>query len=458
MSENIINHKSLRRSHFSSKTEYDTFLNHFVNPLIEHVDNLNDYIYDLCSQEERLKDPLVITDLQKFKKQIQKHIIWKTVYDSYLPMTHPHEFTILIMNQLLIDFSNINRNSVEVNELKNQHLIILIRFINGLLDYYQKSKYALSLVKLAEKLDIPSWIVDLRHMATHERELPNIIILRKGLVWCLTYLIRTHWMSVEEKGSSDSEREGSEENNMLTVAWGEKRKILNISSNDEVDKIIEEWNQNWSFLTSRKWATKEAVAYYETLKIKTTNYKSGFQVNENNSKQEEFIVLLNKLKKFWKELRDEGKESLIKQILATPLKGIKEIMVKIFISRFYRFDFIILHISESLKMTKEVYPLINFNLFCKQYNDKIPNFSINVLRQMIKQIQIKPEYQQNLNLIKKIYKQKINLLKQEAKTSKNDLKLNGTNELQDIKAVNTTDRQYIFELQQDWIPKPFGVL
>ncbi|XBW35036.1 hypothetical protein QEN19_000600 [Hanseniaspora menglaensis] len=443
------NYKSLRRCPFPSDLDYKIFINHLVKPLIENVENLEDYICNICRFEENLNDQLVVSDLQKMKKQIQKHVIWKQIYDPYLPMTHPHEFTILLLNQLIIDYEEIDRDMVEMNALQNQYVSLIIRFINGLLDYYQKAKYAMSLIKLAEKLKIPSWIVDLRHMATHERELPNIKTLRKGIVWSLTYLVEFHWMCNEEK-NSDSDEELKE--TAKIIPWGEKRKYFNLFDNKS-SSLIASWDENWSLLSSRKWAFKEASLYYHNLKT-FKNFKSEFKVENKQSKQKEFVNILEEFKTIWKELRDDGKEKLITNFLTTPITGIKVPLLEIFIFKFHRFDYMIVQIAEKQNTTKLIYPLIDFNSFCKQYKDKIPQFKVEVLKEMVLMLKTRPDYSGNIETIKEYYKQKIKLNKElSVKSASFDFKPKIS-----LQTNNDANRQFIFDVQEDWSPKPFGAL
>src|SRR4051794_6888500 len=57
--------------------------------------------------------------------------------------------------------------------------ISCFRFVNGLVDTIQRGQYASSVSSLANQLGLPSWFVDLRHVATLER-LPGLQILRNG--------------------------------------------------------------------------------------------------------------------------------------------------------------------------------------------------------------------------------------------------------------------------------------
>ena len=64
-------------------------------------------------------------------------------------------------------------------EMRLQYSIIVVRAVNGLVDPSQQSYFADSVMSLASKIDIPGWIVELRHDATHNA-LPSLSILRSA--------------------------------------------------------------------------------------------------------------------------------------------------------------------------------------------------------------------------------------------------------------------------------------
>jgi ribosomal biogenesis protein LAS1 len=49
--------------------------------------------------------------------------------------------------------------------------------VNGLVDPLQVGAYARSISSIAAQLGLPSWLVELRHAATHE-DLPSLELLR----------------------------------------------------------------------------------------------------------------------------------------------------------------------------------------------------------------------------------------------------------------------------------------
>ena len=78
------------------------------------------------------------------------------------------------------------------HELRMQYSIIIVRAVNGLVDPSQQSYFADSVMSLASKIDIPGWIVELRHDATHN-VLPSLSILRSAANHMLQWLHRYYW-------------------------------------------------------------------------------------------------------------------------------------------------------------------------------------------------------------------------------------------------------------------------
>lgn len=70
--------------------------------------------------------------------------------------------------------------------------VAVLRFVNAIADNAQKSKFAQSVEKLFTGLGWPSWIVDLRHGATHD-DLPSLATLRIAAVQLLGLLQERYW-------------------------------------------------------------------------------------------------------------------------------------------------------------------------------------------------------------------------------------------------------------------------
>jgi ribosomal biogenesis protein LAS1 len=63
--------------------------------------------------------------------------------------------------------------------LRQSYATAIIRLVNGLVDPLQVGAYARSIASIATQLGFPSWLVELRHAATHE-DLPSIGLLREA--------------------------------------------------------------------------------------------------------------------------------------------------------------------------------------------------------------------------------------------------------------------------------------
>lgn len=63
--------------------------------------------------------------------------------------------------------------------LRQSYATAIIRLVNGLVDPLQLGSYARSIASIAKQLGLPSWLVELRHAATHE-ELPSLSLLREA--------------------------------------------------------------------------------------------------------------------------------------------------------------------------------------------------------------------------------------------------------------------------------------
>ena len=63
--------------------------------------------------------------------------------------------------------------------IRQSYASAIIRLVNGLVDPLQLGAYARSIASIAAQLNLPAWLVELRHAATHE-DLPSIEVLREA--------------------------------------------------------------------------------------------------------------------------------------------------------------------------------------------------------------------------------------------------------------------------------------
>ncbi|KAI8911573.1 Las1-like-domain-containing protein [Gorgonomyces haynaldii] len=73
----------------------------------------------------------------------------------------------------------------------------LVRFVNGIVDQYQKGNFAASAQQVAADVGLPSWFVELRHAATHDR-LPTLNVLTSARDQALVWLRDNYWIPQEK--------------------------------------------------------------------------------------------------------------------------------------------------------------------------------------------------------------------------------------------------------------------
>ncbi|RCK54949.1 Protein LAS1 [Candida viswanathii] len=93
---------------------------------------------------------------------------------------------------------------IDSNTLQLSYTMALIRFVNGLLDPFQQSNYAIPMHLLAKQLNLPTYFVELRHMGTHE-SLPSLDILRITCGNALNWLYEYFWSNIENLAGGVSE-------------------------------------------------------------------------------------------------------------------------------------------------------------------------------------------------------------------------------------------------------------
>ncbi|KAG7099565.1 hypothetical protein E1B28_001397 [Marasmius oreades] len=127
------------------------------------------------------------TDLNSRRCAINRLAAWKAI--TQLP--HALESTHEILSVIIQD-SKIEDPSCFL-PLRQSYAAALVRFVNGLVDPLQFGVYARSIASIASQLDIPLWLVELRHAATHEH-LPSLELLREGARQAMSWLLQNYWL------------------------------------------------------------------------------------------------------------------------------------------------------------------------------------------------------------------------------------------------------------------------
>ncbi|KAJ2848655.1 rRNA-processing protein las1 [Coemansia brasiliensis] len=81
---------------------------------------------------------------------------------------------------------------VSISQLRHMYSMVLIRFVNSIVDLEQKGVYAQSMASLASRIGMPAWFVELRHACTHE-QIPSLAVLRSTCTQALHWLDDYYW-------------------------------------------------------------------------------------------------------------------------------------------------------------------------------------------------------------------------------------------------------------------------
>lgn len=77
-------------------------------------------------------------------------------------------------------------------EIRMLYAMAISRMVNGLVQIYQRSAFAISMASIAKILDLPNVLIEIRHNASH-KELPLLSTLRLAAVEALKWLQTHYW-------------------------------------------------------------------------------------------------------------------------------------------------------------------------------------------------------------------------------------------------------------------------
>ena len=155
-------------------TDINEYINNNTNNILNNEDNLQKFINSLS--------------LENLKKSMHYLIKWEYREDNKifcLPI-------ILLVNTII----KIKENKINNKEINSCHILaeVLIRVINIIIDQLRKSKKAngLNMYLVAKEIDLPEYIIDIRHASTH-KNLPSfnelIFVVEYMFLWAKIKLI-----------------------------------------------------------------------------------------------------------------------------------------------------------------------------------------------------------------------------------------------------------------------------
>ncbi|KAG6826341.1 hypothetical protein H0H92_000257 [Tricholoma furcatifolium] len=113
---------------------------------------------------------------------------WRAI--TYLP--HALESALSLLTVIVQD-SALTPQPVSLLSLRQSYSTAIIRLVNGLVDPLQLGAYARSIASIASQLGLPSWLVELRHAATHE-DLPSLELLREAARESMVWLLHNYFL------------------------------------------------------------------------------------------------------------------------------------------------------------------------------------------------------------------------------------------------------------------------
>lgn len=243
---------------------------------------------------------------------------------QYLP--HVIDSTAQITSAVLLDEREVQDDDGNDGNISIRlcYTMALIRFVNGILDPTQQSKYAIPLHTLAKKVNLPSWFVDMRHWGTHERELPSLSMLRLVSKEALKWLWDNYWNDDELDDNSDEEGSDVEENNKGVNV---KELVENIDQLTSMEELLLEYKWVWESETLNVISSSNFTVNEVELSTQSSKKKLS---NDSLSPHELIVKSINKTKKIWKystqkqlfiEIFIKNYNPLVFQIMIIKLNG-----------------------------------------------------------------------------------------------------------------------------------------
>lgn len=159
---------------------------------------------------DQVLEYLYSKDYSLQRHALQRISAWKVRYANSTPLAV--DCTADLVRCQVLDRSR----QLEGDDLVLLYGAALVRFVN-LITERQQGRIARPLRRLAGNLNIPEWVVDLRHDVTH-RKLPSLKWCRKGCKVVLEWLQQEYWSRQLGGGINDewdSQSDGEDEENDL---------------------------------------------------------------------------------------------------------------------------------------------------------------------------------------------------------------------------------------------------
>ncbi|PVD28310.1 hypothetical protein C0Q70_10897 [Pomacea canaliculata] len=169
-------------------------------------------------------------DICKQKEAVEKVAVWKSRALNKLSVAIESTAALteaMVQYHEVLDAGNIISSE---NTLRSILSLALIRFVNHVTEKGQDKSYAQPVHKVALDFGIPTWIVRLRHDATHG-SLPSLDLLLAGCRWALTYLQEVFWsQQMTDTPDPDSSKVGKKKQLQRRVGKSPKSTMSDIAT------------------------------------------------------------------------------------------------------------------------------------------------------------------------------------------------------------------------------------
>lgn len=198
-----------------------------------------------------------ISDLEAANASKQRAIARTKAYMIRGHVPHAVECTSMFFSAQIEDTPSSNAISTRL-----AMSTALIRFVNGIIDPYQKGSYVMPMQVIARDIGLPVFLVDLRHTCTHET-LPSLKELRCGVEEALKWLYENYW-AVQHKENGDRGSVMTRE-----VAADEVKEIFRqwrrlYRDNRDLEPLSDISNPANKIETRFAFLIKQIIKYYET--------------------------------------------------------------------------------------------------------------------------------------------------------------------------------------------------
>eukprot|EP00105_Crassostrea_gigas_P011320 XP_011426925.1 PREDICTED: uncharacterized protein LOC105327942 [Crassostrea gigas] len=131
-------------------------------------------------------------EVEPKRQAMEKMLTWQSRALSKLPIAIESSMALCracISHLLAIEEGNFKDNYLK---LVYEYSMAIIRFVNNVTELGQTKVHRMPLHRIADSFGIPSWIVEMRHNATH-RIMPSLSELTAGADWILEWLRVDFW-------------------------------------------------------------------------------------------------------------------------------------------------------------------------------------------------------------------------------------------------------------------------